>query len=229
MIAPVLDEVEITMFTSEINGTLFQPQNPSLARQDPSFQTDKIWEDLELIRILPITKKDVIKMGKNPETVAAFDNDYWGLGDDAYMASLDVFHHLHCLNMLRRKAFGDFPTHPIPITPEKYLKLQWTHLKHCTDILYQNIMCNANTELYTLNWMETQQMPFPDFNINRQCKDMNALIKWRDEHAVDMKKFTAMKKPAGAAVIPVPDEYFELYEQDLRSENLHHHQHNHQH
>ena len=225
ILAPILDEVQIPMFTSKINGTFFTPEHPSIARQDPSSEVDELWKDLEILRTVVVTKDDIIKMGKDPETVAKFDNDYWGFGDDAYMAEMDVFHQIHCLNMLRRKAFGDFPTHRIPDTPEKYLKLQWTHLGHCTDILYQNILCHADTELYTLHWMDTQNLPYPDFNINRQCKDMNPLINWRNERMVDLKKFGAMKRPAGAHVLPLPEQYYELYEQDLKSKGIIHHHH----
>lgn len=197
------------MYTTQINGTLFTPENPSIARQIPSPELDALWLDMEILDTHVITKEDVIKLGKDPSTVARFDNDYWGFGDDAYMARMDVFHQIHCLNMLRKKAFSDFPGYELP--PPKNFKLHWLHLGHCTDILLQNIMCNANTELLTMSWMEDQLYPYPDMSINRQCKDMNTLLKWRDEHAVDAKKYRAMRKPAGVHEIPLPDGYFEVY------------------
>jgi hypothetical protein len=62
-------------------------------------------------------------------------------------------------------------------------------------------------------WMETQEFPFPDFSIDRKCRDINTLIKWRDEKAavVDIEKYKSMKKPKNINEIPAPREYYELF------------------
>lgn len=44
-----------------------------------------------------VTRDQILKLGKDPETVARFDNDYWGMGDDAYMVQMDVMHVSICL------------------------------------------------------------------------------------------------------------------------------------
>lgn len=198
------------MFVSTVNGTFFTPENPSIARQKDSPELTAAWDDLNHMRTHVITKQDVIKMGKDPETVARFDNDYWGLGDDAYMAQMDVFHKLHCLDLLRKAAYADF--HSLTLTPLE-MEQRSTHLGHCMDILYQDLTCNANTELFTLVWMEGQKYPYPGFNIHRQCKDMNVLTQWRNEHAVDTSedKWKNMRRPASAQQIPAPDEYYRLF------------------
>lgn len=215
-IAPILNDIEIPLFVSQINGSLFTPKNPSIARQEPGPEIDDAWAYFELVRTHVITKDDVIKLGKDPKTVARFDNDYWGFGEDAYMAQMDVFHQIHCLNMLRRAAFaGHGIKHPM-----KHSKIGMVHLGHCTDILLQSLMCNANTEMLTLDWIESQTSPFPDFSVHRKCKDINSLIKWRDDHGVDIEKYRAMKKPAEAYNFPLPDEYFELFGEERRPTDL---------
>lgn len=75
-----------------MNASLFPGENPGFARQFPNPDAEEVWENFELLKTFPITKQDVIKLGKDPDTVARFDNEYWGLGDDAYMAQVDVFH-----------------------------------------------------------------------------------------------------------------------------------------
>jgi hypothetical protein len=91
-LAPVLEGVELKTSVKMMNATFFPGQNPGFARQFPNPEADAIWEKFELLRTIPITKEDVIRLGKDPEKVAKFDNEYWGLGDNAYMAQVDVFH-----------------------------------------------------------------------------------------------------------------------------------------
>ena len=75
-----------------MNATLYPGPDPGFARQYPNEEADAMWDELELLRTIPISKDDVLKLGKDPETVAKFEDKYWGLGDDAYMAQIDVFH-----------------------------------------------------------------------------------------------------------------------------------------
>ncbi|KAK0119402.1 hypothetical protein ONS95_010854 [Cadophora gregata] len=222
--SPILDKFNLPTFVQQINGTLLLPKEPSIARQDPNPEADAIWEDLELIRTIVITGDEVKKLGKDPATAARFDNEYWGLGDDAYMAQIDVFHQLHCLNELRKLTYPDY-YHSFPNSTSqsghdhahghharsRYSKLWQIHIGHCVDILMQNIMCNANTDLITLQWMEKQDNPFPDFSINHQCRDFNVLADWRDKNAVDMNKWDKMKKPVGVKEVPLPQEHWESF------------------
>jgi hypothetical protein len=69
---------------------------------------ESMWQSFEDVPTFPITREQVIALGKDPETTAKFEDDFWSLGDDAYIASLDFQHKLHCLNSLRKMAFSDF-------------------------------------------------------------------------------------------------------------------------
>lgn len=74
-------------------------EHPGIARQFPNEEADAQWEDdIDLIRPIAVTREQIIMMGKDPETVAKLEDKDWGLGDNAYVAALDVFHNLHCLN-----------------------------------------------------------------------------------------------------------------------------------
>ncbi|KAL2054377.1 hypothetical protein ABVK25_005518 [Lepraria finkii] len=49
----------------------------------------------------------------------------------------------------------------------------------------------------TMTWLEPQERPLPDFSINRKCRDFGALVRWRDENALDDKSVGQVKRPEG--------------------------------
>lgn len=82
-----------------LNGTVVAPSHPSIARQMPNPVADAQWEeDVDLVRIIPITREDIEMMGGDVSTTAKLEDKDWGLGDNAYVGALDLFHNLHCLN-----------------------------------------------------------------------------------------------------------------------------------
>ncbi|OAA36116.1 hypothetical protein BBO_08288 [Beauveria brongniartii RCEF 3172] len=200
--SPILDDVEIPSFTAKINGTLFPKEHRSIAREEPSSVNDEAWHKFEKVLTHVVTRDEIIKLGKDPETVARFEDEYWGMGNDAYMVQLDVMHQIHCLNLLRKAAFAEYPGYSPELGP--FDKMWWIHLSHCTDILLQNIQCAANTEVLTLAWVESRDVPWPDFSVNRQCRDFDTLVKWQQEHAVDADKFDKMPVPENAFKWPAP-------------------------
>jgi hypothetical protein len=134
------------------------------------------------------------------------------------MGKPDVFHQLHCLNSLRKLVYPDY--YAFSNSSMRHPQLWYIHFEHCIDILMQNIMCTANTDLVTMNWMETQSNPFPDFSINHQCRDFETLVRWRKENSVDIEKWIQMKKPDGVRQVPAPKAYYELFGTEEKSAQL---------
>jgi hypothetical protein len=65
------------------------------------------------------------------------------------------------------------------------------------------MLCHADADLITYNWRDTQPLPFPDFSINRKCRNIDDLIAFRDERRVDMSKYEAMRKPKDVKSSPM--------------------------
>ncbi|KIN08640.1 hypothetical protein OIDMADRAFT_107231 [Oidiodendron maius Zn] len=101
---------------------------------------------------------------------------YRGLGDHAYMAQVDVFHQLHCLNQLRKLIYPEYYNY----APSNlhHPDIWFVHLNHCVNIIAQNLMCSENTDFITLQWVEAQFYPYPDFNVYHQCRDIDSLLDW---------------------------------------------------
>ncbi|KAG5917843.1 hypothetical protein E4U61_002385 [Claviceps capensis] len=95
----IYDMIDLEPSIRKMNGTVMPAGKLSIARQFPNPAADAIWtQDIELIRPIPVTREQIFKMGKTPDTVAKLEDDVLGLEDDAYVAALDVFHNLYRLN-----------------------------------------------------------------------------------------------------------------------------------
>ncbi|KAG5964470.1 hypothetical protein E4U56_002176 [Claviceps arundinis] len=190
---PIYDMIELEPSIRKINGTVMPAGKLSIARQFPNPAADAIWtEDIELIRPIPVTREQIIKMGKDPDTVAKLEDDDWGLGDDAYVAALDVFHNLHCLNVLRQAAYATYYNRTLA-DATKEDSMPEIHLNHCVDILFQHISCSS---------------------IEAHCINFEKLTKWHKEASVDLHKYLrVMKKPPGVKERPTevwhPEEWFQ--------------------
>lgn len=77
---------------------------------EPRVKADKAWDFYEhqAPNVFSITHADALVLGNDPETVAQFPNEIFGKGPDAYVASLDSLHKLHCVNEIRKMTFEDY-------------------------------------------------------------------------------------------------------------------------
>ncbi|KAJ9228938.1 hypothetical protein DTO169E5_9027 [Paecilomyces variotii] len=192
--SPLLDRLDIPLTTWQMNATLLEPDPLPIYRQPPSPEVDRAWKRLANVNPIVVTREDVIKFGKDPDQAAKWPESF-GFGDDAYIGRLDVFHQIHCLDWLRREAyFGHYFGKKWP-PGTKPSDLHLTHLSHCIYLLLQNLMCNANVDVYTHYWADAQLNAFPDFNINHKCRDFDAILKWQEENSIDVDTFAEIRRP----------------------------------
>lgn len=78
-------------------------------------------------------------------------------------------------------------------------------------------MCSANGDIITNVWVETQDHPFPDFNVNKRCRDYNAFVDWHHENQIeDMEKYSQMRIPEGEEPWKMSEEFHQLFQTGLR-------------
>ncbi|KAJ5588765.1 hypothetical protein N7537_011443 [Penicillium hordei] len=75
-----------------------------------------------------------------------------------YVAGIEVFHHLHCLNVLRQYAWRD--AYPEELLPSLFRYNSpfavRAHVDHCTETVRLALMCNADVTPYLLYEQEAE-------------------------------------------------------------------------
>ncbi|KAH8426141.1 uncharacterized protein LDX57_003882 [Aspergillus melleus] len=102
---------------------------------------------------------------------------------------------IHCVAVLREKAFAEYPGYT-PMEEHRHSEgpKQWIHLGHCADMLVQFILCNADPAILTMSYVEHQEAPWPDFNINRQCRDYGTLMEWAKSREIDRENWRPWRR-----------------------------------
>ena len=195
--------------------TTWLTSNDSIYRRQPSAEVDMAWNRITDIGVHILSSSDVSKLGKDhSKTVRAPES--WGYGPDAHLAHFDGLHLLHCLNSMRKGLYSNFNYY----YPHGVSRVYQSHLSHCLDALVQHLMCQPSVEMITYNWVEEQDHPFPDFDINHRCWDFGALLDWQNEHRVKgiKQKWDGLVKPDDWPAAPIPLLMLEAYNITERDE-----------
>ncbi|KAF6818875.1 DOPA-dioxygenase [Colletotrichum musicola] len=202
--SPILERFQIPKITRVTNGTLYDTNPPSILRQRVGEEADAEWHRIgDHVWPLIIGRDDVKRLGKDPMVAVRIPEEL-GYGPDAYIAQTEVFHHLHCLDMLRREtSYGEY--YEAEEGPRPGGARHRAHIGHCLDVLAQAIKCTGSVDMITFNWVENWDQPFPDFLNHKVCRDFDALLDWVKDEAMDPKVFQKMKSPPqGWPVLPEP-------------------------
>ncbi|UKZ55910.1 hypothetical protein TrVGV298_009734 [Trichoderma virens] len=112
-------------------------------------------------------------------------------------ADVEVFHQLHCLNLLRKATWYNH---------DYYRKLGTDEFQHPdgtlsvhVDNLRQRIMCTADVGLVPFYWVGDDGQTDPEFSRTHTCRDFETLHDWMMEHMITMD--------SNATLLPRPGDY----------------------
>ncbi|PMD48120.1 hypothetical protein L207DRAFT_391616, partial [Hyaloscypha variabilis F] len=174
--APAKDAVKYKTITSV--GYFFN-RSPYLGTDVE--RLDSMWKDLYDFGTSAISPAEASKL-PNATLPTAKDNS-------TYLVELGVFHHLHCLNMIRKAAYPDQ-------YPEMWVyhdngtvnhnSLPSFHLDHCIDGLRQHLMCTADITPYSFHYnLNDFYHPFPQIWATGICRDFDKIKNWALGHQVE--------------------------------------------
>ncbi|KAH9828729.1 uncharacterized protein C8Q71DRAFT_792669 [Rhodofomes roseus] len=159
------------------NGSL---RHPSEFRGSPTPELDAAWDRISGLRPLRLSEDDLAKIGKESTPSLAKYHEEDGGG---YFATIEIAHHMHCLNMLRKATYWDYYA-PLDDSYQKDPDFHRVHLDHCIELLRQSLMCTADVGLITFNWVGNHRTPWPDFSTQHRCRNFDKIVDWNQAHSV---------------------------------------------
>ncbi|KAI1122363.1 hypothetical protein F5Y10DRAFT_271146 [Nemania abortiva] len=180
-------------------------------RGDPSPEIDAAWARFTTSHwadgtavVLGVGAEEIRAAGKDKEE--EWFNSTVQLGDangGGMMATLEMFHQLHCLDLVRKFTFHKYPYYKNSGGVfSRPIEVQKNHIDHCLEIIRQVVMCNGDTGLITFHWVEENRAPYPDFNTLHACKDPEEILALAKEREAPMRQ--QVTKTQGIINMPTP-------------------------
>jgi hypothetical protein len=125
-------------------------------------------------------------------------------GETGYRVGLEVFHQLHCLNLLRmatypnyypkvswsdmndkpetvRSHLGTFIVYCLFASTEQQLT---TNKDHCIEILRMNLMCLSDVNVFTFHDTPGRKGAWPDYESHHVCRNFDQIKQWANDNAM---------------------------------------------
>ncbi|GAO20061.1 hypothetical protein UVI_02045890 [Ustilaginoidea virens] len=204
--APIYDQLDLNVSLTTLNGAL--RDNSSIWRQPPSPAVDAAWDRIstEGLELVTVTAADVAKSGKDPSATLRAPLS-WGRGEGAYLAQIEVFHQIHCLNELRKEMHRGYYYGGKGDGGDE---LRRAHKSHCVHMLLQALACRADVGIVTHNWVRNEGIAepktrlMPDFSTVKKCVDFEGLLGWARGAAVEdlRSRWADLRWTPGETIVP---------------------------
>jgi hypothetical protein len=98
-----------------------------------------------------------------------------------YMVQLDVFHQLHCLNLMRKLVYPSVFDLDLTSGSEE-AEENLDHFEHCYDSLRQALQCNADLSTIYYEWVPERNRLVGNLATTHTCKNYDSIIQWARDH-----------------------------------------------
>jgi hypothetical protein len=154
-----------TRFSTGLDGDKTKYQGP------PDDVNTAAWNRLTNTGIVALTNEEQQRLH---DVSAIFETS--SQGEATYLGAIEVFHQLHCLDMLRLEVYGTLTQW---LHEHHSMKDKMEHLDHCIDFLRQSLMCRPSIEILPFG---IDQSSFrARFNGTHTCADFEAVRDWAVE------------------------------------------------
>ncbi|KAJ0152076.1 hypothetical protein CTA2_262 [Colletotrichum tanaceti] len=150
------------------------------------YQVDRAWDHItNNVGDQMISHAELTRLGLDPKSIKITNAV---TGEEGYRVGLEVFHQLHCLNLLRMSTFPEYYSDPevggdVATTDPKALR---GHVDHCLEALRLNLMCQADIGVFTFKTYPDLPLEghWPDFSTLHTCRNFDDIRNWALTHSV---------------------------------------------
>ncbi|WPB01030.1 uncharacterized protein RHO25_005650 [Cercospora beticola] len=202
----------------------------SLYTQHPSEgDVDARWDALGVDSghfLVPVSEGDKYGFDKSRHVIMPEEV----VGQESYIVSLDVMHHLHCLDTLRIALWYNREWYLENTNEHASHAVHVAHTNHCLDALRERIMCLSDVTFIPSIWIDREGWILPDFEREHKCHNFDAVRDWAYANQMPeaVRNHTYIPGP-NAQLTTLPgfyDEYPERRNKDhkaMSGEEEHHH------
>lgn len=145
-------------------------------------EVDKMWDYItDGVPDTMVSREEMIKMGLDPEGALEITNP--ATGEKGYRVAVEVFHQLHCLNLMRQ---ANYKSHYQPLGGDVAAEKHdlHGHIDHCIDALRQFVMCQGDVNVFAFRFPFGDGDPWPDYTTPHVCRNYENIRNWAIEHGV---------------------------------------------
>ncbi|CAG9987089.1 unnamed protein product [Clonostachys byssicola] len=152
--------------------------------QGSSDEINLMWEDLyNEFAISLITGEEAARLPNATSPMAQEPTKY--------MVQLDVFHQLHCLNLMRKLVYPSVFNLDLTSGSEE-AEENLDHFEHCYDSLRQALQCNADLSTIYYEWVPERNRLVGNLATTHTCKNYDSIVQWaRDRQYKGPLDYTA--------------------------------------
>ncbi|PMD25595.1 hypothetical protein NA56DRAFT_686143 [Hyaloscypha hepaticicola] len=128
-----------------------------------------------------VSREEMIKMNLDPNGALEITDP--ATGKRGFRVAIEVFHQLHCLDLLRQ---ANYKSHYAPLGGDTAAPVHdlTGHLDHCIDALRQFVMCQGDINVFAFRFPFNDGDPWPDYTTPRVCRNYESIRKWAVDHTV---------------------------------------------
>ncbi|KAI1335471.1 hypothetical protein F5Y15DRAFT_397435 [Xylariaceae sp. FL0016] len=152
-------------------------EGPFIGKGD---DVDERWDQISAIGDTMISREEMIKLGLDPDNSLTITDPN---GKPGYRVAVEVFHQLHCLNLLRQNVYKDYYAPLGGDTADPTMDLRG-HLDHCIDALRQFVMCQGDVGVFSFKFPFNDGDPWPDYSTPHTCRNFESIRQWAVDHTV---------------------------------------------
>ncbi|KAI0512697.1 hypothetical protein F5B22DRAFT_614882 [Xylaria bambusicola] len=153
-------------------------EGPFIGKGD---DVDARWDYISAVGDTMISHEEMISLGLDPETSLKITDPR--NGKPGYRVAIEMFHQLHCLNLLRQNAYKEYyaPLGGDISAPPTKLR---NHLDHCIDALRQFVICQGDIGVFSFNFPLNDGDPWPNYSTPHTCRNFESIRQWAVDHTV---------------------------------------------